>query len=102
MLTDLDMHPTFYHWIIFNLSANTTKLPVAFSSTTALMGENGFGKIQYNGPCPPKGSTHSYMFTLYALDKILNLTNGASANAVMAAMQGHILEKAEIKTKYGH
>ena len=57
---------------------------------------NGFGETGYGGPCPPRGSQHHYCFTLYALDRTLELTAGASRAQVVNAMQGHILDMARL------
>lgn len=94
---------TFYHWVLYNIPPSTTtfsenlkKLP-----TGVIVGRNSWGKMQYNGPCPPKGSTHSYIFTLYALDSKLSLPAGADAQTVLNALQPHLINKAELSASYG-
>jgi Raf kinase inhibitor-like YbhB/YbcL family protein len=91
---------TFTHWMIFDLDPNTSTLgegvqaaPQLPSST--IQGKNGFGKIGYGGPCPPRGR-HHYRFTLYALDDLLRLAPGSSKTQVLGAMHGHILEQAQL------
>jgi hypothetical protein len=37
---------------------------------------NDFGRIGYNGPCPPPGHPHRYFFKIYALDIALSLKSG--------------------------
>jgi hypothetical protein len=91
----------FTHWVIFNLPPDTRGLPEAAPTDAelasgALQGKSGSGKIGYFGPCPPSGSTHHYRFTLYALDKPLDLSAGASKEQVLQAMQGHILEQSQL------
>ena len=86
----------FTHWVLFNLSADSRELPEAVPSQTqlpdgSLQGKNDFGRLGYSGPCPPPGRAHRYQFTLYALDKPLDLKAGASKKQVIDAMQGHIL-----------
>jgi Raf kinase inhibitor-like YbhB/YbcL family protein len=50
-------------------------------------GENGFGKIGWGPPCPPKGNPpHDYEFTLYSLDSPLGLKQGASLEDVLGAI----------------
>jgi Raf kinase inhibitor-like YbhB/YbcL family protein len=29
---------------------------------------NDYGALGYGGPCPPKGDTHHYVFTVFAVD----------------------------------
>jgi hypothetical protein len=91
----------FTHWIIFNLPPDTRGLSEAVPKDGklaggALQGKNGFSNIGYSGPCPPPGSPHRYRFTVYALDKPLNLAAGVSKEQVLAAMQGHILAQPQL------
>ncbi len=86
----------FTHWVLFNLPVDSRGLPEAMPAQAqlpdgSLQGKNDFGKIGYGGPCPPPGRAHRYQFTLYALDKPLDLKAGASKKQVIDAMQGHIL-----------
>ncbi|MFC2071269.1 YbhB/YbcL family Raf kinase inhibitor-like protein [Chloroflexota bacterium] len=66
----------------------------------SLQGKNDFGKIGYGGPCPLPGRPHRYQFTLYALDKLLNLKGAASKKQIMDAMQGHILAQGHLTGTY--
>ena len=59
-------------------------------------GINSFGKVGYNGPCPPPGKMHHYHFLLYALDSTLNPGDNPDAAAVESAMKGHVLATAEL------
>jgi Raf kinase inhibitor-like YbhB/YbcL family protein len=91
----------FTHWLVFNLPPDTRGLTEAVPkddklASGALQGKNGFGKISYAGPCPPSGSAHHYRFTLYALDKPLDLAAGASKEQVITAMEGHILAQSQL------
>jgi len=56
---------------------------------------NSAGKRDYHGPCPPSG-THRYFFKIYALDKMLNLGEGLNKEELEQAIEGHILDKAEL------
>lgn len=90
---------TFIHWLIWNVEPDTTK--IAERSGLGFRGRNDFGVIGYKGPCSPIGKSHRYVFHLYALDKILNLPDGASRREVERAMQGHILESAQLTALFG-
>jgi Raf kinase inhibitor-like YbhB/YbcL family protein len=92
----------FYHWIVFNIPKSATSLDEGVTSypAGAKVGKNSFGNAKYNGPCPPKGTTHSYAFTLYALDADLNLQPGSNTNAVLAAMKNHIVGTAKFTPVY--
>ncbi len=91
------------HWVIYNLPAATRSLPEAVPKTESaaggLQGRSSFKKIGYGGPCPPSG-THHYFFRLYALDTPLSLPPGAEKKDVEAAMQSHIVGKAELMGTY--
>jgi hypothetical protein len=93
---------TFYHWVIFNIPATVTTLPEGMKAapTGTIIGMNDWQKAQYNGPCPPKGSLHNYIFTLYALDTVLKLPANADAKAVLDAMQTHIIATASLTAAY--
>jgi Raf kinase inhibitor-like YbhB/YbcL family protein len=87
---------TWVHWVLYDLPAGTRALPEGLPALgqlpdSARQGRNDFGEIGYGGPCPPPGSPHHYVFTLYALDAKLNLPVGATRAQVEAAMHGHVL-----------
>ena len=89
------------HWILFNIPKNTTQLPENLSVLPggAQYGKNSWGKLTYRGPCPPNGE-HRYVFTVYALDIQLNLSNGVSKKTLQNAMRGHILASATLSGRY--
>jgi len=94
----------FIHWVIFNIPSTMTGLKEAIPAkgelpNGAIQGGNDFGAIGYNGPCPPMG-THRYVFHLYALDITLGLSPGVSKQAVLAAMNGHVLAEVELTALY--
>jgi Raf kinase inhibitor-like YbhB/YbcL family protein len=87
---------TFTHWIVWNIG------PVAKieeDSIPGVEGMNDFRKIGYGGPCPPSG-THRYFFRIYALDKQLELKEGASRKELQSEMIGHIIAEGELMGKY--
>jgi len=95
----------FIHWVLFNISSDSRKLPEAVPTQAqlpsgALQGKNDFGRIGYGGPCPPPGRPHRYRFTLYALDQPLDLKVGASKKQVLDAIQGHILAQGQLTGMY--
>lgn len=94
---------TFYHWILYNIPATYNKLHKNFSAQAEHIpiGVNSFGKQSYNGPCPPEGSTHAYIFTLYALDTVLDLTGQVDAPTLLKAIDKHIIDKEDLITIYG-
>lgn len=85
---------TFVHWLAWNISADTTELSEGI--VLPKQGTNDYKQINYGGPCPPPGPMHRYFFKLYALNSLLDLPQGATKEKIEKAMQGHILEKAEL------
>ena len=86
------------HWIVWNIPAGTRDIPEGVEPE-GVRGMNGWGESGYRGPDPPAG-THSYSFTLYALDTMLVLPEGSAAGELEKAMAGHILGKAVLSGKY--
>lgn len=98
---------TWVHWVLYDLPADTRKLPEGVAkdrelSSGALQGRNDFGKIGYNGPCPPRGSEHRYFFKLYALDSKTGLKAGATKGELERAMNRHVLAQAQFIGIYKH
>jgi Raf kinase inhibitor-like YbhB/YbcL family protein len=91
-----------YHWVIYNIPPTINSLDEGTATPPGTQGKNSSGDMKYNGLCPPKGSTHSYIFTLYALDSLLNLPNGADAETVMKAAQPHVLGTTQLTSSFGH
>lgn len=83
---------TWVHWVVFNIPVIER---IEENSIPGTQGSNDSGKNGYHGPCPPSG-THRYFFKIYALDKKLDLNPGAGKAQLEKAMQGHILDKAEL------
>ncbi len=94
---------TWVHWILYDLPPNTKTLAEAISSKDLPKGTregfNDFKRTTYGGPCPPIGR-HRYFFKLYALSKELGDLRRAPKAQVVQAMEGAILEKAEIIGTY--
>jgi Raf kinase inhibitor-like YbhB/YbcL family protein len=101
---DASSKKNFTHWVLFNLPPNSPTLHEHLPSTPQLpdgscQGVNDFGKVGYGGPCPPKGA-HHYRFTAFALDAPLNVPPSSSRSDVEAAMQGHVLGRAQLTAVY--
>ena len=95
----------FVHWLIYNIPPTATSLPEGMPAEATLddgtsQSRNDYGEVGYGGPCPPPGDTHLYFFTLYALDTDLNLPPEAERDALLQAMDGHILAQAELVGSY--
>ena len=94
---------TWVHWVLYNLPADSRGLPEAVESDSlpegSLEGKNDWKRTGYGGPCPPIGR-HRYFFKLFALDEVLPDLKTPTKAELEKAMQGHILEKAELMGVY--
>ena len=90
------------HWIVYNIPSAVKGLEIDVQQLPkgSVIAKNSWGIARYNGPCPPKGMVHTYLFTLYALDTELKLPAETDGKAVRAAMEGHVLEKVQLSTVY--
>lgn len=92
---------TFTHWVLYDIPATLTGLPDNVPPSPnpkgiGTQGKNNFRHNWYDGPCPPRGKPHHYFFRLYALDAVLGLPAGQSAQQLQQAMHGHILAQAQL------
>ena len=75
----------YIYWLVFNIGPGTTDIQEGALPTGARQALNSAGTVAYNPPCP-SGHSHSYRFTVYALDRDVTLPNGASLLAVWTAI----------------
>lgn len=89
------------HWVLYNLPADSGGLPeaVAILPAVTLEGRNDWKRTGWGGPCPPIGR-HRYFFKLYALDTVLADLGAPTKAALEAAMEGHIIEAAQLVGTY--
>jgi Raf kinase inhibitor-like YbhB/YbcL family protein len=104
IMTDPDALPIagkiWDHWILFNFKP-TSSIPENSVPQGATQGANSAGKNQYQGPCPPAGSAHHYIFKLYAVETgSFDIPDGSSKKDVELAMKDHILAEAELTGLY--
>jgi Raf kinase inhibitor-like YbhB/YbcL family protein len=88
---------TFDHWIVFDIPVSSG---IGENSVPGVQGTNDFKRKDYGGPCPPSGE-HRYVFRIFALDDKLDLAEGAGRDEMERAMEGHVLESAELVGLYG-
>lgn len=96
---------TWVHWVLYNLPGDLRNLDEALSAVKDLdngakQGINSFRKIGYGGPNPPLGPAHRYIFKLYALDSFLSLPDDVEKDTLVRAMEGHILDEAQLTGKF--
>ena len=87
------------HWLVWNIDPTTTAIPDNSLPEGATQGLTSFGRNEYGGPCPPKG-THRYFFKLYALSKPLDIPPDTGKEELLAAIKYYILEEASLMGLY--
>ena len=75
----------FIYWIVFDIRPTTTDIQQGHLPPGAKQALNSAGAANYDAPCP-SGHSHAYRFTVYALDRELNLPNGAPLLEVWSAI----------------
>ena len=89
---------TWDHWIMWDFEP-VERIDENTLPHGAVLGMNSFKRLSYGGPCPPDRE-HRYFFRAYALDMRLQLPEGSSKEALLKAMDGHILAEAELMGRY--
>jgi hypothetical protein len=91
---------TFIHWLVWNIAPRTKEIKEG-AIGIGVEGVTSAGEIGYTPPCPPRGSTHTYRFKIYALDTLLKLGPGADSEQLEKAMTGHIVSQAGLDGEFG-
>lgn len=90
-----------YHWVAYNIPAQTRRLSAGAALSAAQSGQTSFKENAYGGPCPPPGKPHHYNFTLYALDVANIPGDHLTGPQLEAAIAHHTLARATYTGLYG-
>lgn len=93
----------FWHWVIFNIPADVRELKSGAGDISkglapkeAIQIKTDAGTPGYIGPCPPPGTPHEYLITVFALKSKLDLDQNATAAYVGFNLSFQVIEKASI------
>jgi len=94
----------FTHWLVFNIPPDSSGLPRAQPNAKVIangaqQGENSGGSRGYYPPCPPIGSSHRYVFRLYAVDMDITQPT-ADRESIDWALTGHTIAQTEFTTTF--
>jgi len=94
----------FTHWLVFNIPPDSRGLPRAQPNAKVLangaqQGETSGGSRGYYPPCPPIGTSHRYVFRLYAVDMDITQPT-ADRESIDWALTGHTLAQTEFTTTF--
>lgn len=87
------------HWVVWNIDPDTGTIPEDWDTTAVVEGQNDYGERGYGGPNPPDRE-HSYRFQLYSLDEQLDLAAGATKDELKHAIEGHVVDEAQLTGTY--
>ncbi len=90
---------TYSHWIVWNISPETSFIEEGQSFQGPTEGMNDSGTNSYTGPCPPSG-VHHYHFKLFALDKTLEDNPSLGKEDVESLMEGNVIDSTELIGTY--
>jgi len=94
----------FTHWIVYNLPPIAGELARGQPNAKVLangaqQGDHSAGSRGYYPPCPPVGTTHRYIFRLYAVDMDITQPT-ADRDSIDWALTGHTIAQAEFTTTF--
>ena len=75
----------YVYWIVFDIKPATSDIMEGQLPPGARQAQNSAGRPIYNPPCPGS-SGHTYRFTVYALNSVLNLPEGTSLQSAWMAI----------------
>ncbi|WP_324825375.1 YbhB/YbcL family Raf kinase inhibitor-like protein [Sinanaerobacter sp. ZZT-01] len=96
--------PNYNHWVIWNIAVRSI-IPEGISHGR-YVGDLGatqgvaYGRNKYKGPKPPLKSIHTYVFTIYILDCMLDLAARSKKREFLHKADGHILQQAKLSGKF--
>jgi Raf kinase inhibitor-like YbhB/YbcL family protein len=91
------------HWVLYDMPETAGGLDQDVSPDDlpdgTREGLNDWDRTGWGGPCPPIGR-HRYFHRLYALDAVLGDLGRPTKKDVERAMEGHVLEMAQLMGTY--
>ena len=94
---------TWVHWVLYDIPATASSLPAGVDRKAlppgTRQGTSSWKRTGYGGPCPPIGR-HRYFHKLFALGAPLGDLGEPTAERLAAAMEGHVLARAELMGTY--
>jgi len=91
------------HWVLYDVPPTPPRRTtgVGAGKEGKTWGVASFSKTGYQGPCPPPGKPHRYVFTLFALSAPTGLKPGATRPQLLKAISATTLGTATLTATYG-
>ena len=88
----------YVYWVAFDIGPGTSALLEAQLPHGARQAKGTAGDSRYDAPCPGADG-HSYRFTVYALNKVLSLPDGASLQSAWQAIAAATIGRGRLTVK---
>lgn len=102
-----ESHPLFgsmTHWLIWDLPASCDiemNIPKKGNPGRGEARQGiAYGWHRYRGPKPPRGTTHKYVFTVFAVSQKLDLGGLTTYNRLLESLQDKVLGKGSVEGFY--
>jgi len=92
--SDAPVTPYIY-WLVFDISPQTTELQEGSLPPSARQAQGTDNIAKYGPPCP-RSESHSYRFTLYAMNAPVSLPNGAGLKAAWPAIAARAIARGRL------
>jgi Raf kinase inhibitor-like YbhB/YbcL family protein len=95
----------YYNWIIYNIPPTLTSLQEGANKDLpddALGAGNTAGDEIYRGPCPPDTGLHHYVFEIFALNSMLDLSNTDNVDETIKMINKHKIQSATLTVLFNH
>ena len=90
------------HWVAYDIppSVDLIKENASAAGQFFRQGVNSFNKVGWNGPAPPAGKPHRYIFTVYALNATLGDIGKPTDGDLKRHLASHVLNSGTIVGLY--
>lgn len=92
---------TYVHWIVVGLDPAGAELAEGTLPAGARQLTNSAGTAAYTGPCPPGGPPHHYRFTVYALQRTIDVAGDASPESAIEAIEAAAAARGRLVATFG-
>ena len=92
----------FHHWVVVGIEAEPGSVAEGRLPEGAVQAKGSSENPVWIGPCPPDGEEHSYVFSLFPLDRRLGLVEGVALKEALDAVEDARLvgEEAELVGRF--
>lgn len=86
--------PAALPWVVTNIDFSVVSTLEGEVPLGGVVATNAKGAKKYDPPCPPQGTTQTYVVTLYALDSLTSLDGEPDARTIVSDIESGALEAA--------